>query len=176
MGNISGSNVQVYPSTRRASADNTLYREARLLSEGSVIDASNKVLDVVSYVVNDSGVIALDSPISFVIFGYHFTINEVRNIIDSFSGNINDGDDIYAHIQISTAGGIKELVGQDEGNVYTGVSFSTNETEPNGSETVVVESLKILHRFGDRYYVPEDSVSKYDIMRMTGTLDCGEIS
>ena len=171
--------IKVYPSTRRASG-NSLYRESRLLSEGSIVDMSNKVLDRTSYVeVNSLDAVDTESPISFVIFGYHFNVSSVNDIISTIEPSLLvDGVSIYASIELDTEGGVTELVGQDEVDndvsTYNGISFSTvMPTVPVSGD--VIKYIKILYKDNGHYYVPEESVEKYDIQKMSGSIDCGEI-
>ena len=172
--------IKVYPSTRRA-AGNSLYRESRLLSEGSIVDMSNKVLDRTSYVeVNSLDAVDTENQISFVIFGYHFSVSSVNDIISTIEPSLLvDGVSIYASIELDTEGGVTELVGQDEVDndvsTYNGISFSTvAPTVPVGGD--VIKYIKILYKDNGYYYVPEESVEKYDIQKMSGSIDCGEIA
>lgn len=173
---IESDKIKVFPSTRRAMADPT-YRESRLLSEGSMIDTNNRVLDKTSYVITDD----VDSPVStvmpleFIIFGYHFTINSVSDILSTIESSLLvDGVNIYAWIEIDTEGGVSELIGQDEDNQYNGITFSTEiPTVPVNDG--VIKYLKILTMEDSAFYIPMESTEKYDIKKMGGIIDCGEI-
>lgn len=171
--------IKVFPSTRRA-AGNSLYRESRLLSEGSVVDTNNRVLDNTSYVnTNNVGAIDTAESFDFIIYGYHFTITSVNDILSTIQPSLLvDGVDIYASIEIDTEGGVSELIGQDEddgGNsIYNGIVFSTTQpTVPVSGD--VIKYLKILHKEDGNYYVPTESIEKYNIQKMSGNIDCGEI-
>ena len=173
---IASNKISVFPSTRRAAADST-YRESRLLSEGAMVETNNRVLDKTSFVItnNITDPVSFGSSIEFVIFGYHFKINSISDIVSTIESSLLvDGCNIYASIEIDTSNGISELIGQDEDNLYNGISFSTViPTVPvnNG----VIKYLKILTIEDSNYYIPAESVEKYDIQKMSGSIDCGVI-
>lgn len=173
---ITSNKISVFPSTRRAAADAT-YRESRLLSEGAIVDTNNRVLDKTSYMITDNTELPLllSEPIEFIIFGYHFKIDTVADILANIESSLLvDGSNIYASIEIDTTSGISELVGQDEDNEYNGISFSTViQTTPVSGD--VIKYLKILTVRGSNFFVPEDSTEKYNITKMSGSIDCGEI-
>lgn len=171
--------IKVFPSTRRASA-NSLYRESRLVSEGAVVETNNRVLDKTSFVVtNPNGAIQSDVPFEFVIYGYHFTVNSLNDILSSIEPSLLvEGAKIYASIELDTEGGVTELVGQDTDNLgvseYTGINFTTEiPTVPVSGDTI--KYLHIFTKENGAYVVPFDSLDKYDIGRMAGSIDCGEI-
>lgn len=173
---IASNKIKVFPSTRRAMADST-YRESRLLSEGAMVDTNNRVLDKTSFVItnNVTDAVDLSSTFEFVVFGYHFTVDSVSDILSTIEPSLLvDGVSIYASIEIDTEGGVSELIGQDEDDEYNGVTFSTVEPTVAQNE-YVLKYLKILVKDSGNYFVPSESIEKYDIAKMMGSIDCGEI-
>lgn len=132
MAYIASNTVSVYPSTRRQEHQVS----ARLLSEQSIVNITNKLIETEGFVITPDDQIdyedAYSNSLEFNIFGYYFVINPMSSITNLFNSSLN----IYACINISevtddTTYSYNELQGQDinEGTsetpnwIYQGVYF-----------------------------------------------------
>ena len=97
---VTTENIFVFPSTRRMNKQVS----ARLISEASLANIINKLIDVEGFVITpepesgdyvDIGYIPSD-PFEFNLFGYYFKVNAATDITNLFNSSTN----IYANIYL----------------------------------------------------------------------------
>lgn len=141
---INTEDIFVFPSTRRMNKQVS----ARLLSEASLANIVNKLIDTDGFVItpvpevvpgdatserNAQRGFEEDKEFEFNVHGYYFNVVTAKKILDLFPG-VND-DSIYANIYLdkTTDPNYTELAGQDSPlnneedapEVYRGLTFST---------------------------------------------------
>ena len=161
MSYLASTKIEVFPSTKRGSYQPS----ARLMSEASLVNIVNKLIDTDGFVVtpdedvvttNSSGTITgqvTDKPFEFNIKGYYFRIGQLSYLLDKFSGASN----IYARIHLNTADNYIELAEQDDDGEYRGLEFTN--TEPN--ETANYYYIWLLAKQNGYWVVPIDSRVKF---------------
>ena len=97
--NITGDNIVVFPSAKRANADTDYVKASRALSEANLIGLVNQLLETKSFVISSS--FSTNEDFIFNIGGYLFTIKK--------EGLTPSGTDMYAHITMDTTGDYDEL-------------------------------------------------------------------
>lgn len=119
MSYLSTNAITVFPSTRRFDKQVS----ARLLSEKSLTDLINKLVDTDGFVITPddetTGNIIFSNPFEFNIHGYYFQTTTANSIIELFSSST----EIYGNIYIDEIGDYKELKGQDVDDYYQGITF-----------------------------------------------------
>lgn len=141
---LSSDDVSVFPSTRRGAKK----PESRVTQESTFVDIINRICDgdgtfVITKPVLEGDTLTLNDelPFEFVIFGYYFKVEKLRNITNQFLDASDNA--IYAYIELDQFTGNRELKGKEEpiadGFVYTGVKFSN--TIPIG------ENIKYMKLF-----------------------------
>ena len=161
MSYLASNKIQVFPSTKRGS----YHPSARLMSEASLVNIVNKLIDTDGFVVtpdedvittNSSGTITgqvTNKVFEFNIKGYYFKINTLNDLISSFSSDSN----IYATVHLNTTDDYVELAEQDDNSEYQGLNFTN--TLPNASSGYY--SLWLLAKQGGYWVVPIDSRVKF---------------
>lgn len=156
--NPSSSQVKVFPSAKRVNYQKT----SRIFTESTLKDMQVLVSDKKSFVMSHE----IDNyTIEFVVDGYYFKLTS----IDSITSNFNDK--IYANItvteEILNIDDFSELNGQDEDNVYKGLTLTDNPL------TDSAESLLILKKENNGWIIPEESMEKLTWKSLPNSLDCG---
>lgn len=171
--NLKTTDVQVFPSTKRANKQVS----ARLMTEQAIVGIINKLVDRTGFVITLDENIKPTSPFEFNIFGYYFKIETLRAITELFKDMTNT--EIYGNIALENSGEFKELYGQDDDDtmLYSGISFTDTPTSSTALSDKTYYNLLILKRdvstvegetiYSD-WYVPSDSRVKFE-------LDGGEI-
>ena len=119
---LNSDDVTIFPSTRRA----TTYVKSKLMSEASVVNIINKLVDKDSFVITgdhdtDSSNSYADNKFEFNVHGYYFCVDKGSLLFDMATGK----NKIYANIIVDESLDFPELVGID----------TTDETKPT-EETV----------------------------------------
>lgn len=182
MAYVSSTAVAVYPSTRRQE----MQVSARLLSEQSIVEITNKLIETEGFVITPDEDIDYENVYSnsleFNVFGYYFVINPMSSIVSQFNSSLN----IYACINMEevtddTTYSYVELQGQDV-NVgtaeepsyqYQGVYFL--DTIPT-TGTIPDHYLLLCTRdsVNSQWIIPEESRIKFKNTIALG-VDGGEI-
>lgn len=171
MAYLASDKINVFPSTKRGNVQVS----ARLMSESSMVDIVNRLIDTEGFVitqgstlggasVDDTSPLAIDTnSYEFNIFGYYFKIDKIQDITSLFDNTIVN---IYAKITTSAISAINnyiELMGQDVNDVYEGVVFegkTSNQTPPTPASNNE-HILWILTKNSSGWWVPLDSRVKF---------------
>ena len=172
---INTEDISVFPSTRRSHYQVS----ARLISEKSVSDIINKLIDTNGFVITpdttEQDTVDFTAPFEFNIHGYYFSIASGQDLISMFS-NPSVDDKIYANIYLDTSGNYIELKGQDvDVNsiwVYQGVTFSDSDLTEDSNPADY--SLLLFVYDGTYWQVPVESRVKFEYNFALG-VDGGEI-
>lgn len=178
MANLASTKIKVFPSAKRVGYQ----KDSRLITEASLVNIINQLIDVKSFVITPEDDLSADNPFEFNIGGYYFKVDKLSDLTNLFAGSQYDTmQDIYATITISTdQHGYTELMGQDDDQggtldppIYMGVTFSNTASSSSGDI-----SLKVLHResVSDSWVTPETSRFKYDSTAVELQIDGGIIS
>lgn len=163
--------ISIFPATRRAVE---FQKDARHFNEANVINITNKMTDVDSYVITKTP--SSSAPFEFVIHGYYVKVNSASSILAMFLAS--NPSQIYAYIEIDSGNDYKEIAGQDTTNsngttYYYGVKFTN--VKPTGSN---VYSLLILKKKNtssalsiDNVQVPSTSIIKFEMESTSGLPD-----
>lgn len=150
--------VKVFPSAKRVNYQKT----SRIFTESTLKDMQVLVSDNKSFVMSHT---IENGSIEFVVDGYYFKLTSLDNITSNFTSNI------YANItlteKIDNIDDFTELDGQDEGNVYKGLTLTENPL-PESSE-----SLLILQKEDGIWTIPKVSMIKLTFESLPDRLDCG---
>ena len=131
-------NIDIFPlSKNRATGQNS-----RSLSEDRIANIIRQVVDADGFVISDS---VSSSPFEFNLYGYFISVQDIGAILDEFSDGATE---IWASIALDSN---KEIAGQDDNNLYTGVEFSATKPVDGSS------SLLILSNVDGSWSVPEMS-------------------
>lgn len=162
MSYLASNKIQVFPSTKRGSYQPS----ARLMSEASLVNIVNKLIDTDGFVVtpdedvvttNSSGTITgqvTNKPFEFNIKGYYFIVSSLSDLISGFGSYTN----IYAKIHLNTTDNYVELAEQDDDNQYKGINFVTSvPSSPSAGDYY----LWLLAKPGSYWVVPIDSRVKF---------------
>jgi len=144
MAYLGSQDVKVYPSTRRSAQV-----DARPLTEFQLVSIVNRLIDLDGFVIttnfnpSQTGTQSLE----FNIHGYYFKIPDVQQLLNLFTTSTN----IYAHIFLDniSSPSYVELYGQDDNQVYKGITFTTDDTRPTEDPSVANYDwykLNILNR------------------------------
>lgn len=155
--------ISIFPATRR---DVVYQKDARHFNEQNVINITNKLTDVDSYVITKTP--SSTDIFEFVLHGYYIMVESASQILSIFL--TSNPSEIYAYIEIDNGNDYPEIAGQDAedstGTVcYYGVKFSN--TKPTGSN---IYSLLILKKKSasaalsiDNVEVPIENITKFDM-------------
>ena len=174
MSYIKSSNIEIFPSTRRA--DYQL--SARLMSEARIAGIINQLVDKDGFVITSEDLYSIASPFEFNIKGYYFKVTDLPALFQNFS----DSTSIYAQIRLQSNEGYMEIVGQDDAHLsvpdgtdgyYYGVNFLSLQpaTEANSY------FLKLFERAStsDSWSIVPSSWDKFNSTSLDFIVDGGKI-
>jgi hypothetical protein len=192
---LNSDDVTIFPSTRRA----TTYVKSKLMSEASVVNIINKLVDKDSFVITgdhdvDSTSPYADNTFEFNVHGYYFSISKASLLFDLATGK----NKIYANIIVDESLDFPELVGIDtteettptEETVYyySGLHITLDNTLKS-SKNGTVYSLQLFERYQGSpadwdvpkykeekgWIVPASSRIKFNQYSLNLNIDGGEI-
>lgn len=168
MAYLASDKINVFPSTKRGNVQVS----ARLMSESSMVDIVNRLIDTEGFVitqgstlggasVDDTSPLTLTNSYEFNIFGYYFKIDKIQDITSLFDSTTTVN--IYAKITTSTIDNYIELSGQDVNDAYEGVVFEgkTSGQTPPTPASDNEHILWILTKNSSGWWVPLDSRVKF---------------
>lgn len=158
---IKSKDIIVAPAVRRS----TSKPEARLLSEQSMVNIINKLIDRNSFVITKE--FKGDSPFEFNIYGYYFRVSRGDELIASDSAT-----DRYATITLDEGEHFTELIGQDDdqGN-YTGLTIQSEKPDSG----LYLHILTRPSSTSTEWRVPVDGLVKFTKESLEVSVDGGEI-
>lgn len=173
-------NIQVFPSTRRGN----LQVSARLMSEGTISNLIDQLLDTSGFVITDKKSNYLtDEVFEFNIHGYYFYVDSAKYIINAINNVSTSASAIYAHICIEQTKGsdYKELKGQDDissnpdsQSYYKGLCFSTSASAPKkDTSTTTWYTLQLFEKINGTWKVPVNSRVKFKQRSLDFNIDGG---
>lgn len=174
MSYIKSSNIEVFPSTRRA--DYQL--SARLMSEARIAGIINQLVDKEGFVITSEDNYSTSSPFEFNIKGYYFKITDLPSLFLSFA----DSTSIYAQIRLQSNEGYMEIVGQDDAHLAVpdgtdGYYYGVNFLSLQPAEEVNSYFLKLFERssVSDSWAIVPNSWDKFDSTSLDFIVDGGKI-
>lgn len=165
MAYLDSTNIKVFPAVRRSGTADPF---SRLMSESTITSIINRLVDYEGFVItrsSEDNKSITSGVFEFNVFGYYVKIADVASLLSNFS-SANNNDVIYAYVEIdtfNTAPGqtynlsYEQLVGQDDNNLYKGVTFQIGE--PSSDD---IHYLPILKKEGAIWVVPETSYLKFN--------------
>ena len=150
---IDKNNIHIFPVTNKPSE-----KQSRLTTEYNITNIVNRLLDTKSFVIT-SGEVTNESALEFNIQGYYVKVDKI-----SYLGTPTTASDCYATITIKS--NVKdgqtfiELSGEEDGNNYTGVSFSWMDKKPTSKTGEY--ALHILHYDRTNYTIPRASKIRFN--------------
>lgn len=159
MANIASSKVFVFPNSERG----TSKPDARIFYEKNTTNLINQLLGKDSFVITPE--FDENNPFRFNIKGYYFEISTGQTIITSATGS---GSNIYATIKIKDNNNLPELIGTDDGEIYTGLEIVRSENLPtDSSNDYTFAYLKLLKKDGSNWVIPDES--RIQFIKQNGT-------